>query len=193
MDLLALERLGLDLVPLAGGGNTVGGSRLTIAFFFGALLFLDERLFLFLLLLDLLADVQVVNDASVEGLLKEAGVVLESDGQVRAELGHLEEVHAGLSDDLLDIHGVRHFLLFSQLRASLGLCSLVALSRGLFSGWVLYVLEDIKREALVLLENRIDQVLVALRSIQEMNDVLGVCVYVGPVVVVLLDLLGRRD
>jgi hypothetical protein len=102
-------------------------------------------------------------------------------------------VHAGLSDDLLDIYRVRHFLLFGRLRASLGLCSLVALSRSLFSGWVLYVLEHIEREALVLLENRVDQVLVTLRGIQEMNDVLGVCVYVGPVIVVLLDLLGRRD
>ena len=194
LDFLSLERLRLDVIPSAVGGEVSGVEGL-IALVVPLLLsgLLKERfLFLFLLLLAL-ADFEVVDDGGIEGLLEEAGFVLKADCHVAAEAGHLKEVHAGLADHLLHVDGAGEDLGFLLLRLKAGghlfLCLFTFLNWG-----GLWVSEDVKSEALILLEDFVNQVLMSLASINILDNVGSIGVDVCAVIIIFLDgFLGRHQ
>ena len=93
---------------------------------------------LFLLDKTLTATDRICN-AIVVTLFKEARVVFQPNGQIGAELGHLEEVNARLTYDLFDQNMVTVFLLDN------------------LAFFVCLIIEDVKSETVSLGQDLIDQ------------------------------------
>jgi len=109
LHLLGDVRLNLEDFPLF----IIGLERLTIglSLFLALLLSLLESLALLSLGTLLLVDLDLVSNTGIESLFEEAGLVLEADRHVGAELGHLEEMDLALSDNLRHDHELgEHFL-----------------------------------------------------------------------------------
>lgn len=141
----------------------------------------------FLLVLFLLIDRNHVSDSSIESFLVETGVVLETDGHVGAETGHLEEVDAGLANDFLNVNGNGEGLI-DLLHLDNGVALFVELRLNRLLGLTgLSILKHIEGESLVSGEGHVDDVVVLVVRVAEANNLFGFTVKVGLVVVVLLD------
>lgn len=188
LNLAGLERLALDRFPFL----LVGLESLAISF--GLSLKLGLRLLVlgavFILLAADLLNLDHVCNTSIVSFLEEAGLVLKLDSHVGTESGHLEEMNLGFANDLTDADKLWHFLIGFKLklRNNVALIIEFLFGLGLFTlSQGLLLLKYFICNALVRLENLINEELVLGVGVAEVDVVGGGLVQMSFVVVVFLD------
>ena len=172
LDLLGGEGLGLDLRPVSRVGHILG--VVSLALLSSVFLLLIVFTLLVLLLFLAILDAQSILHTVVVGLNEQARVVLEADGHVRSEAGHLEEMDAGFTHDFLD-QNVLKVIRLDRVAVIIDL-----------------VVKDIESEATALVQHLVDEETVLLVRVREMDELLSL-IDVSHIVISVLDgLLWRH-
>ena len=175
LNLMSCEGLRFDLGPVALVSHILSLRIVSKNLLFAVLLFLLVLALQLFLLRQLFFNIDCVSHAIVVRLNHKARVILQTNCEVGAELWHLEEVDARLTDYFLHEHMGQVFLL------------------DFFALFINLVSEDVKGEAAALGEDLVDEELVLSVGVGEMDLLLAAILNVCLVIVSVSDGFLRRD